>query len=47
MAKKYVETYSPSNAASRNLEEEVQTNPKLHKKNLTIFDISKPNDWLS
>ena len=25
MAKKYVETYSPSNAAARNLEEEVQT----------------------
>ena len=27
VAKKYVETYSPSNAAARNLEEEVQTNP--------------------
>ena len=27
VAKKYVETYSPSNAAARNLEEEVQTSP--------------------
>ena len=27
VAKKYVETYSPSNAAAQNLEEEVQTNP--------------------
>ena len=47
VAKKYVETYSPSNAAARNLEEEVQTNPKLHSKNLTKFDNSKPKDWLS
>ena len=27
VAKKYVETYSPSNAVARNLGEEVQTNP--------------------
>ena len=47
VAKKYVETYSPSSAAARNLEEEVQTNPKLHRKNLTKFDNSKPKDWLS
>ena len=47
VAKKYVETYSPSSAAARNLEEEVQTNPKLHRKKLTKFDNSKPKDWLS
>ena len=47
VAKKYAETYSPSNVAARNLEEEVQTNPKLHRKNLTKFDNSKPKDWLS
>ena len=50
VAKKYVETYSPSNAAARNLEDEVQTNPKLHRKNLTKFDNSKPRltelEWL-
>ena len=44
VAKKYVETYSPSNAAARNLEEEVQTNPKLHRKNLAKFDKNKPKD---
>ena len=33
VAKKYVETYSPSNAAARNLEEEVQTNPKPKTQN--------------
>jgi len=43
VAKEYVETYSP-NAAARNLEEEAQTNPKLHRKNLTKFDNSKPKD---
>ena len=49
VAKKYAETYSPSNAAARNLEEEVQTNPWLYrkKKNLTKFDNSKQKDWLS
>jgi len=47
VAKKYVETYSPSSAAARNLGEEVQTNPQLHRKNLTKFDNSKQKDWLS
>ena len=47
VAKNYVETYSPSNAAALNLEEEVQTNPQLHRKNLTKFDNSKPKDSLS
>ena len=33
VAKKYVETYSPSNAAARNLEEEVQkTQNSIEKK---------------
>ena len=45
MAKKYVETYSPSSAEARNLEEEVQINPSLHRKKIK-FENSKQEDWL-
>ena len=47
VAKKNVETYSPSSAEARNLEEEVKINPSLHRNNLTKFENSKQEDRLS
>ena len=47
MAKKYVETYSPSSAEARNIEEEVQINPSLHRKYLSKFESNEQEDWLS
>ena len=49
MDKKYVETYSPSNAAaktSRKWYNCKQTHNSIEKK-INLIDNSKPKDWLS